>query len=56
MTRPVEIRESPTARDRAYDGIRAGLLQGTFPPGSFIEEALACEVTGVSRTPVREAL
>ena len=45
-----------SARDRAYQGIRAGILKGDFPPGSFIEEAMACEVTGVSRSPVREAL
>ncbi|RMC37293.1 GntR family transcriptional regulator [Paracoccus alkanivorans] len=49
--------EAPvTARQRAYDGIRAGILKGAFPPGSFIEEAMACEATGVSRSPVREAL
>ena len=48
--------EVVSARDRAYQGIRAGILKGDFPPGSFIEEAMACEVTGVSRSPVREAL
>ncbi|MEP3275583.1 MAG: GntR family transcriptional regulator [Stappiaceae bacterium] len=45
-----------TARDRAYDGLRAGILSGSFPPGEFIEEATATKATGVSRTPVREAL
>ncbi|MCB1384762.1 MAG: GntR family transcriptional regulator [Nitratireductor sp.] len=45
-----------SARERAYDGIHSGILNGDFPPGAFIEEAVACEVTGVSRTPVREAL
>lgn len=45
-----------TARDRAYDGLRAGILSGDFPPGEFIEEATATKATGVSRTPVREAL
>ncbi|WP_146589369.1 GntR family transcriptional regulator [Puniceibacterium confluentis] len=45
-----------TARERAYDGIRTGILSGTFAPGRFIEEAIACELTGVSRSPVREAL
>ena len=48
--------EGLSARDRAYQGVRAGILKGDFPPGSFIEEAMACEVTGVSRSPVREAL
>lgn len=47
---------APSARQRAYDGIRSGILSGNFRPGAFIEEAVACEVTGVSRSPVREAL
>lgn len=47
---------APSARDRAYAGIRAGILKGDFQPGAFIEEAAACELTGVSRSPVREAL
>lgn len=45
-----------SARERAYEGIRAGLLTGAFSAGGFIEEAVACEMTGVSRSPVREAL
>lgn len=48
--------KSLSARARAYDGIRAGILKGDFAPGSFIEEAVACDMTGVSRSPVREAL
>lgn len=50
------VSQEGSARDRAYQGVRAGILKGDFPPGSFIEEAVACEVTGVSRSPVREAL
>ncbi|MGB3554535.1 MAG: GntR family transcriptional regulator [Jannaschia sp.] len=46
----------PSARDRAYEGIRAGILRGTFRPGTFIEEVAASAETGVSRSPVREAL
>ncbi len=45
-----------SARQRAYEGLRAAILRGQFEPGTFIEEAVACAVTGVSRTPVREAL
>ncbi|MFP7570436.1 GntR family transcriptional regulator [Marivita sp. S2033] len=45
-----------SARQRAYDGLRKGILSGDFPPGEFIEEAMATKATGVSRTPVREAL
>ncbi len=45
-----------SARTRAYDRIRAGILAGDFPAGSFIEEAQASALAEVSRTPVREAL
>lgn len=48
--------ETPTARERAYHAIRSGILNGAFAPGHFMEEAVLCEVAGVSRTPVREAL
>ena len=47
---------APSARQRAYTRLRAGVLQGEFAPGSYIEESVACAATGVSRTPVREAL
>ena len=49
-------RSVKSARRRAYDGLRSGILSGDFPPGEFIEEATATKMTGVSRTPVREAL
>lgn len=45
-----------SARQKAYEGLRTGILRGDFPPGEFIEEAVATRITGVSRTPVREAL
>ncbi|MCE7028887.1 GntR family transcriptional regulator [Jiella sp. CBK1P-4] len=54
-----ESRGEPAARpagQRAYLAIRAGILGGDFPPGGFIEEGQACDLTGLSRTPVREAL
>ncbi|MGD9866231.1 MAG: GntR family transcriptional regulator [Pseudodonghicola sp.] len=44
-----------SAKDRAYQAIRSGILSGRFPAGSFIEEAQICDLAGVSRTPVREA-
>jgi len=45
-----------TAREIAYGVIRDGILQGEFRPGSFIEETEICSRSGLSRTPVREAL
>lgn len=47
---------SSSAGQRAYIRLRNGILTEEFPPGAFIEEAVACAATGVSRTPVREAL
>lgn len=45
-----------SAADRAYAGLRAGLLDGTHASGSMLSEALLAESLGVSRTPVRAAL
>lgn len=45
-----------SAAGRAYDVVRAGILDGTFDLGArLVEEDLAGRA-GVSRTPVREAL
>lgn len=56
MTTKDETQPAGSARERAYQAVRTGILTGTFAPGQFIEEALACELAGVSRSPVREAL
>ena len=40
----------------AYDEIRKRILAGEFEPGSHLSEQNLCEISGVSRTPVREAL
>jgi DNA-binding GntR family transcriptional regulator len=49
--------DAPTsARDLAYQWTRDAILNGHFPEGSFLEEKAVVEETGVSRTPVREAL
>lgn len=44
------------AADRAYRTIRAGILDGTFPPSARLKETELVAFCGVSRTPVREAL
>lgn len=36
--------------------LREVFVQGEFPPGSKVPEALLCERFGISRTPLREAL
>lgn len=44
------------ASDIAYDKIRAHLLSGEVKPGTQLTEEQLAQVTGVSRTPVREAV
>lgn len=56
MTTHDDSRPAASARERAYQAVRAGILNRDFAPGQFIEEAHACELAGVSRSPVREAL
>ncbi|MFT6774649.1 MAG: DNA-binding GntR family transcriptional regulator [Paracoccaceae bacterium] len=42
--------------DRAYHAIRAAILSGELPGGAHLAENALAELTGTSRTPVREAL
>lgn len=44
------------AADVAYDVIRKGILDSRWPTGAHLREQELASVTGVSRTPVREAL
>lgn len=44
------------ASDRAYDEIKAQILNGTLAPGVQLKEEELAERCGVSRTPVRDAM
>ncbi|GAA2019559.1 GntR family transcriptional regulator [Pseudokineococcus marinus] len=44
------------ASSRVYAHLKAGILDRTYPGGSLVTEGEVAERTGVSRTPVREAL
>ena len=44
------------AVEKAYTTIRRGILDGAYPAASRITEQEIAELSGVSRTPVREAL
>ena len=44
----------PTA-DRAYEHVKAQVLDGTHPGGTLLSEGAVAAELGVSRTPVREA-
>lgn len=50
--RPVNM----TAGDKAYETIRALILEGRFAPGEWLREEDLTSVCGVSRTPIREAI
>jgi DNA-binding GntR family transcriptional regulator len=44
------------AAEKAYNVLRSGIIEGTFPPGSRITEQEIASKVEVSRTPVREAM
>jgi DNA-binding GntR family transcriptional regulator len=43
-------------KDRAYDRIKARLLNNDYPPGSFLSERQLAGHLGMSKTPVKAAL
>ena len=47
--------ETPAA-DRAYEHVKAGLLDGRFPDGHLLSEGEIANTLTMSRTPVRDAL
>lgn len=42
--------------DRAYRSIKAGIVEGRYPPGAPLSEVVLAREHGMSRTPVREGL
>lgn len=44
------------AFDNAYRTIREGIISGVYPQGSHLTAQQLAELTGLSRTPVREAM
>ena len=51
LARPTEL-----LRDRVVNAIRQAILHGVFAPGQRLTERELIELTGVSRTSIREAL
>ena len=50
------VRENQTLTRKVGDVLRDAILNGEFDPGQRLVERTLCELTGVSRTAVREAL
>ncbi len=48
--------ETHSAADRVYAQVKHAILAGDLPGGAFVTEGALAAQTGVSRTPVREAL
>jgi len=48
--------ENPTLTEKLATAIADGILDGTFKPGTHLDELRLAQQHGVSRTPVREAL
>ena len=48
--------ETHSAADRVYAQVKHDILAGDLPGGAFVTEGALAAQTGVSRTPVREAL
>lgn len=48
--------EMGKAANAAYRAIHSRIIDSTFKPGDALPERLLCNLTGVSRTPIREAL
>jgi DNA-binding GntR family transcriptional regulator len=49
-------RDAPTIRQQATDILRQAIVDQRFPPGKHLVERELCDLLGVSRTSVREAL
>jgi len=49
-------RDSLTLRERAADVLRQAIIENRLPPGTHLRERALCDMLGVSRTSVREAL
>ncbi|GIJ20938.1 GntR family transcriptional regulator [Micromonospora lutea] len=47
---------APSAAERAYRHLKRAILEQLHPGGSLVSEGEIADATGVSRTPVREAL
>src|ERR1700727_479599 len=52
----LRIEDVPTARSMVAQKLREAIMSGTFKPGQRLVERELCEMTGVSRPSIREAL
>jgi DNA-binding GntR family transcriptional regulator len=53
---PLSIGASESQVERAYASIKAGIIDGRYPPGAPLSEPTLASHHGMSRTPIREGL
>ena len=51
---PMRLR--PTLKEQAYERIEEAIVTLELPPGSVVSESAMSEMTGIGRTPIREAI
>lgn len=56
MTYSLKVTATPNLRERLVARLRDAIARGHFVPGERLRERVLCELTGVSRTSLREAL
>jgi DNA-binding GntR family transcriptional regulator len=49
-------RTRPTLKEQAYEQIEEAIVTLKLPPGSVVSELAMSEMTGIGRTPIREAI
>jgi len=52
----LKIEKQPRLREVVYEKLKEAILTGAIPSGTRLYESKIAEETGISRTPVREAL
>lgn len=57
IVRPVQMKpQRTTLTDQAYDRIEEAIVTLAIAPGTAISELMLSEMTGIGRTPIREAI
>ncbi|MBA4741844.1 MAG: GntR family transcriptional regulator [Azoarcus sp.] len=49
-------RPRPTLKEQAYERIEEAIVTLELPPGTVVSESAMSEMTGIGRTPIREAI
>lgn len=53
---PLPVKTRPTLKEQAYEQIEEAIVTLRLPPGAVVSEQAMSEMTGIGRTPIREAI